>query len=520
MEAIQEVRFKFIDLLTTTIRFTEILQWELLANHNFSIQVLSQNASSTHNHLILCQKLVDQEHQFLSQGIKVFSCLNGKVLPLSSQQDLALCQEYSLLLIPCYYQSIYSGGFLLAHPNRGWAESEVLLIQKIVDQYACVQYWMNQSPSPSVSSAYQSSVNMLEMLSEALDRYAEPKQSLETTLRLIGKHFRVENVSLQSFLNDEAKILYQYNHNQSEDLTINSLLKIPVSWDSQLKTELILQTSEAHRIFNPDEIQSLEKISQYISILGQQIQLNQKVEDLQARNEVLETTSQNKSEFLSHINHELRTPLTGILGFSRMLVEEIYGPLNEKQKQYMKGIVSSGEHLMALINDFLDISKIEANREELFLERVAVEDVCLSALSMLKVRAKEQNLELKLEIGPNVEMCTTDQRRLKQILLNLLSNAIKFTEIGSVTLKVEYSHDELIFSVIDTGIGIKPSDQAQLFQPFQQIHSHLSRKQKGTGLGLALSRKLAQLHGGDLTLTSEVGKGSCFTLTLPFQCRL
>jgi signal transduction histidine kinase len=520
MEAIQEIRFKFIDLLRTTIEFTEILQWELVANHCFSIQILNQNDFCTQNYLTLCQKLVEQEHQFLSQGMKVFSSLNGNTLALSSQQDLALSQEYSLLLIPCYYQSVYSGGFLFAHPNRGWTESEVLLIQKIVDQYACVQYWMNQSPKSSVSFVHQSSVNIVEILSEALDHRTEPKHSLETILRLIGQHFKVENVSLQNFLDNGDQIILIYQYNQSQNIKINSLLKIPVSWYSHLKTELILQTSEISRIFNPDEIQSLEKISQYISVLGQQIQLNQKIEDLQARNESLEMTNQNKSEFLSHINHELRTPLTGILGFSRMLVEEIYGPLNDKQKQYMKGIVSSGEHLMALINDFLDISKIEANREELFLERVAVEDVCLSALSMLKVRAKEQNLELKLEIGPNVEMCIADQRRLKQILLNLLSNAIKFTEIGSVTLKVEYAHDELIFSVIDTGIGIKPSDQAQLFQPFQQIHSHLSRKQKGTGLGLALSRKLAQLHGGDLTLTSEIGKGSCFTLNLPFQSRL
>jgi signal transduction histidine kinase len=518
MEAIQEIRFKFIDLLRTTIEFTEILQWELVANHCFSLQILSQNDASTQNYLTLCQKLVEQEHQFLSQGIKIFSCIEGNTLPLNSQQDSAFLKEYSLLLIPCYYQSVYSGGFLLAHPNRGWVESEVLLIQKIVDQYACVQYWMNKLPSSSVYSVHQPSLNIVDILSEALDCHAEPEQSLKTTLRLIGKYFRVENVSLQSFLDNEGQIICQYN--QCEDIIINSLLKIPVSWDSQLKTQLILQTSELDRIFKQDEIQFLEKISQYISVLGQQIQLNQKIEDLQARNEILETTSQNKSEFLSHINHELRTPLTGILGFSRMLVEEIYGPLNDKQKQYMKGIVSSGEHLMALINDFLDISKIEANREELLLERVAVEDVCLSAVSMLKVRAKEQNLELKLEIGPNVEMCTADQRRLKQILLNLLSNAIKFTEIGSVTLKVEHSNEELIFSVIDTGIGIKPSDQTQLFQPFQQIHSHLSRKQKGTGLGLALSRKLAQLHGGDLTLTSEVGKGSCFTLNLPFQCRL
>jgi hypothetical protein len=185
MEAIPEVRFKFIDLLTTSIRFTEILQWELLANHHFSVQILSQNASSTHNHLILCQKLVEQEHQFLSQGIKVFSCLKGNTLPLSSQQDLALCPEYSLLLIPCYYQSVYSGGFLLAHPNRGWVESEILLIQKIVDQYACVQYWMNKVPSSSVYSVHQPSLNIVDILSEALDCHAEPEQSLKTTLRLI-----------------------------------------------------------------------------------------------------------------------------------------------------------------------------------------------------------------------------------------------------------------------------------------------------------------------------------------------
>ena len=137
MEAIQEIRFKFIDLLTTTIGFTEILQWEILANH-FSIHILSQASSCIPNYLTLCQKLVDQEHQFLSQGMKVFSCLDGNVLPLSSQQDSALSQEYSLLLIPCYYQCVYSGGFLLAHPNRDWTESEVLLIQKIVDQR---DYW-------------------------------------------------------------------------------------------------------------------------------------------------------------------------------------------------------------------------------------------------------------------------------------------------------------------------------------------------------------------------------------------
>jgi hypothetical protein len=125
MEAIQEIRFKFIDLLRTTIEFTEILQWELVANHCFSLRILSQNDASTQNYLTLCQKLIEQEHHLLSQGIKIFSGIEGNSLPLNSQQDSAFLKEYSLLLIPCYYQSVYSGGFLLAHPNRCWIEPEV-----------------------------------------------------------------------------------------------------------------------------------------------------------------------------------------------------------------------------------------------------------------------------------------------------------------------------------------------------------------------------------------------------------
>jgi signal transduction histidine kinase len=130
-------------------------------------------------------------------------------------------------------------------------------------------------------------------------------------------------------------------------------------------------------------------------------------------------------------------------------------------------------------------------------------------------KAREQGIDLNLEIAQDVDVCMTDQKRLKQILLNLLSNAIKFTERGSVTLKVERYSNKLTFSVIDTGIGIKPEDQLLLFQPFKQIYNSLSRKQKGTGLGLAVSKKLAQLHGGDITLVSEEGKGSCFILHLP-----
>ena len=518
MDAISEIRSNLINILRSPIECSEILQWAFYPQHSFSVQILYQTSSYSEDSLILCQNLIEREHHFLNQGISLFSCAEGNVFPLNKNQDIENINQYPFLLIPCYYQSVYSGGFLVTYPNSSWEKSEILLIQKLVDQYACVQHWINKNPNCSIASSYQAYPAIVEILTEALSYHLDPEKALEKILVLISEYFNLEEVEIKLQTDLECKIIQKYHKNKP--IKINSLLKISILKNTEINADLILKTSHINQVFPPLEMQSLEKISQYISVLLQQLQLNKKLQDVITKNDLLENSNQNKSEFLAHINHELRTPLTGILGFSRMLNEEIYGPLNDKQKQYMQGISTSGEHLLSLINDFLDISKIEANREELFLEKLAVEDVCLSALSMLQARAKEQKLELKLEVGSNVNMFTADQRRLKQILLNLLSNAIKFTEEGSVTLKVESFPEQLVFCVIDTGIGIKSSDQTQLFQPFQQIHNHLSRKQKGTGLGLALSRKLAQLHGGDITLTSEVGKGSCFTLNLPFQSEL
>ncbi len=296
-----------------------------------------------------------------------------------------------------------------------------------------------------------------------------------------------------------------------------SIVSLPLYINQQFFGYLILRNNESERIFNEEEIESLEIITHQIAIVLQQIQWIERFKKLKLENQKLQCSSHSRSDYLSHVSHELRTPLAGILGFSKMLREEIYGSLNEKQKQYVNGIRVSGEHLLALVNDFLDLSKIEANKEELFLETVAVEDICLAAISIVQPKASEQNIDLILKVSDNISFCTVDQRKIKQILINLLSNAIKFTEKGSVTLRVDKLERVLTFCVIDTGIGIKKEDQKKLFQPFQQIHSPLSRKHKGTGLGLALSRKLAQLHQGNLTLTSEYGKGSCFTLELPIK---
>jgi signal transduction histidine kinase len=222
-----------------------------------------------------------------------------------------------------------------------------------------------------------------------------------------------------------------------------------------------------------------------------------------------------KLELFCNLTHELRTPLTGILGFAKMLNEQIYGELNPKQLQYTHAILESGKHLLELINDLLDLSKLEAAKEELLIEKIAVEDVCLASISVIEQLAQEKNLNLKLEINEQVSFCFCDQKRVKQILINLLSNAIKFTQVGTITLRVILEKKNIVFSIIDTGIGIKQEDQSKLFQPFVQLQTPIYQQYKGTGLGLALSLKLAKLHGGNITFTSELGKGSCFSFILP-----
>jgi signal transduction histidine kinase len=248
---------------------------------------------------------------------------------------------------------------------------------------------------------------------------------------------------------------------------------------------------------------------------SRQTQLKQELITAENNSDRKECAALRDREYFSHLNHELRSPLASILQFAKMLKEEIYGSLNPKQTEYIAGILTSGNHLLELINNYLDMAKIDANREELYREKVPVEDICEASLVMVKGKAREKGLELILDLAENIDFCYADSLRLKQILINLLSNAVKFTEQGSITLQVRKNSKILYFSIIDTGIGISKEDSVKLFKPFQQVNTHLHRKYKGTGLGLALSRKLAQLHGGDITLYSEVGKGSRFTVSIP-----
>lgn len=241
---------------------------------------------------------------------------------------------------------------------------------------------------------------------------------------------------------------------------------------------------------------------------------------LRRANNEMERALRIKDEFLASMSHELRTPLNAILGISESLEEQIIGPLNEKQLKYLRTVSESGHHLLELINDILDLSKIEAGRIELNIAQMPAEHLVQSSLRIIKEMAQKKELQLKVDIDPNVKTMQGDERRLKQVLVNLLSNAVKFTpQGGEVGLELKgYPEDsEATITVWDTGIGIKQEDINRLFKPFVQLDSSLSREYAGTGLGLALVSQMIRLHGGSVSLTSEVGKGSRFTVTIPWE---
>ena len=230
----------------------------------------------------------------------------------------------------------------------------------------------------------------------------------------------------------------------------------------------------------------------------------------------LETTSRHKSEFLANMSHELRTPLNAIIGFSEVLLERMFGELNPKQEEYLQDIMTSGRHLLSLINDILDLSKIEAGRMELELTKFDLPAAMENALTLVRGRAEAHAIALTPDVDQRLGEFVADERKLKQVLVNLLSNAVKFTpEGGRVDVRAAPADGGVEISVSDTGIGIAPEDQEAIFEEFRQAGGDYTRKREGTGLGLSLARKFVELHGGRLWVKSEMGNGSTFTFTLP-----
>ncbi len=297
--------------------------------------------------------------------------------------------------------------------------------------------------------------------------------------------------------------------------------------DLRLLTRLVGPATTAidnARLFEQAQQEIIERKRAEAALEAERSQLARRVDertaDLQAANAELARAARLKDEFLASMSHELRTPLNAVLGISEALQEGVYGPLNEKQIGSLGSIEESGRHLLALINDILDLSKVEAGKLNLQIVPVQVESICQASLRIIKQDAHKKRLKVHTSFDSAVTTVRGDERRVKQILVNLLSNAVKFTpEEGEIGLEVvgDNANMQVHITVWDSGIGISDSDQERLFQPFVQLDSRLSREYAGTGLGLSLVSRMMALHEGTIRVQSEVGVGSRFTVTFPWQ---
>ncbi len=238
--------------------------------------------------------------------------------------------------------------------------------------------------------------------------------------------------------------------------------------------------------------------------------------DLDAANQKLETVSRLKSQFLANMSHEVRTPLNAIIGFGQMLQRGAVGPLQGKQRRYVDNILNSGRHLLTLVNDILDLSKVEAGKMELQRGAVDVSGLLRDAATVIQGMAEQKQVRVEIDASGAPLTAFGDTARLKQVLFNLLSNAIKFSPAGGrVRLRADAAGGFARVAVVDSGIGIAPADQGRIFEEFQQVAGPQGEEFKGTGLGLALSRRLVELHGGTIQLRSAAGQGSTFEFTVP-----
>ena len=299
-------------------------------------------------------------------------------------------------------------------------------------------------------------------------------------------------------------------------LGYRSLLSVPLLLEKRIMGALTVFRREVG-IFSPDVVSLLRTFAAQSALAIQNARLFREIED---KNRQIEAANRHKSEFLANMSHELRTPLNAIIGFSEVLGERMFGELNEKQAEYTEDILSSGRHLLSLINEILDLSKVEAGRMELELATFDLPLAIDNARTFVRERAIKHGVNLGVTVDERPGEFVGDERKIKQILLNLLSNAVKFTpEGGRIGINARQADGSVEISVTDTGIGIAPEDQAKIFEEFRQVGGDYAHKREGTGLGLTLAKKFVEPHGGKIWVESEVGKGSTFTFTLPTNVR-
>jgi signal transduction histidine kinase len=294
-------------------------------------------------------------------------------------------------------------------------------------------------------------------------------------------------------------------------MNFHSIAAVPMFKDGR-PVGAIAITKAKTGLFPEQQIEIVRTFAAQAVIAIENVRLFDEIQD---KNRQLEEASQHKSQFLANMSHELRTPLNAILGYTELILDQIYGDTPDKMRTVLTRIQSNSKHLLGLINDVLDLSKIEAGQLTLSLSDYSLKDVIQTVFSAIQPLATEKKIALKIDVAPQLPPGHGDERRLTQVLLNLVGNAIKFTDVGEVSIKGSSVNGAFNVSVCDTGPGISPADQAKLFEEFQQADNSITKQKGGTGLGLAISKRIIELHGGRIWLESDLGHGSTFAFTLP-----
>ncbi|HEY9810407.1 MAG TPA: response regulator [Halomicronema sp.] len=429
---------------------------------------------------------------------------------------------------------------------RAGAELERKLAEQALEYRAKMDNYLSNISRAFLDRDFESALNLiLKILAEATDsersyliRYSERKTHWSITHEWYAETVAPAAPILQNISVYAAPWIYNQLNNKTviniskiselpteanaerailENLSIQSLINIPLLHRNELIGCLGVDAVRSAKTWSEQEINLLKVAGEIITIA-----LARHEAELAQQNaaEVALAANKAKSEFLANMSHELRTPLTAILGLSEALRDEVFGPLTTKQHQKLATIEQSGQHLLELINDVLDLAKIESGKMDLQMANTDILGLCQASLAFVRQQAYQKQIKLSSQISPHIKQVELDERRIRQVLINLLSNAVKFTpEGGQVWIEVDGNLEQeiLTFTIADTGIGISQENITKLFKPFVQLDSSFTRRYAGTGLGLALVRQVVELHGGSVSLESEIGQGSRFTVSLPWK---
>jgi len=344
--------------------------------------------------------------------------------------------------------------------------------------------------------------NKKEVLSKrVVDLYQDPKDEDETSEKLLSEGFILER-ELPLLKKDGTTFI----------ASVSAVAIKDENGKAQYYDGIIEDITERKRVE-----EELRKYREHLEELVRErtTELEQRSEELTATNINLEEMSRHKSQFLANMSHELRTPLNSIIGFTKLMLDGLEGDINEDQKQDLQTVYNNSKHLLELINGLLDLSRIEAGKTVLTYDTFPITDILSEVIPSIEQLAREKGLALTYSVAPGMDNLYADKAKTRQILINILGNAVKFTSEGSIKLDVAETNSDFIFSVTDTGIGMKKEDLGAIFESFKQVGPAQVAGYEGTGLGLAISKQFTEMLGGRIWAESEIGKGSTFTFTLP-----